>query len=219
MTAAEMYIERVVAAIPLGMPLRQQVAMELRATIAERLERGQSLDQILLQLGDPVVLAESYLAAVPLVNATFWPRVAARCVDWVMLWAIAGVVVLFFGTIIMAGRFATQNPGSDFWESPAFIMICIAGLITLVCLSPLYFVMAEYAYGQTVGKRLLSLRVVRESGGRISFGQSVVRQLPALLQMWLIDVMFVLFTEKSQRAFEMLSKTRCVRADSSGLTV
>jgi hypothetical protein len=40
-----------------------------------------------------------------------------------------------------------------------------------------------------------------------------VRQLPMFLQMYWIDVLFALFTEKSQRAFELLSKTRVVMDD------
>jgi hypothetical protein len=32
-----------------------------------------------------------------------------------------------------------------------------------------------------------------------------------LLQIWFIDVVFAMFTERHQRAFELLSKTRCVR--------
>jgi hypothetical protein len=36
--------------------------------------------------------------------------------------------------------------------------------------------------------------------------------LPMFLQVFWIDAMFALFTDKSQRAFEMLSKTRVVRA-------
>jgi hypothetical protein len=46
---------------------------------------------------------------------------------------------------------------------------------------------------------------VRESGVRITIGQSVVRQLPMFLQLYWIDV--------HQRAFELLSKTRVVEAD------
>jgi uncharacterized RDD family membrane protein YckC len=57
----------------------------------------------------------------------------------------------------------------------------------------------------------MDIRVVTEAGGRISIGQAVVRQLPVFLQVFWIDVMFALFTEKSQRAFELLSKTRVVR--------
>jgi uncharacterized RDD family membrane protein YckC len=75
-----------------------------------------------------------------------------------------------------------------------------------------YTITAEYRTGQTIGKRLMHLRVVRESGARISFAQSIVRQLPAFFQVFWIDAMFALFTERHQRAFELLSKTRVVLA-------
>jgi hypothetical protein len=35
------------------------------------------------------------------------------------------------------------------------------------------------------------------------------------LQVYMIDVLFALFTEKSQRAFELLSKTRVVTSKSA----
>jgi uncharacterized RDD family membrane protein YckC len=76
----------------------------------------------------------------------------------------------------------------------------------------LYTIIAEQSSGQTVGKRLVGIRVVRETGARISLGQAIVRQLPVFLQVFWIDVMFTLFTERSQRAFELLSKTRTVLA-------
>ena len=66
--------------------------------------------------------------------------------------------------------------------------------------------------GQTLGKRVAGLQVVRESGAPIGLGQAIVRLLPVALQIFWIDVLFALFTDKRQRAFEMLSKTRVVRA-------
>ena len=69
---------------------------------------------------------------------------------------------------------------------------------------------SEYRFDRTVGKWLLDLRVVQESGARITLGQAFVRQLPQFLQIFWIDVMFALFTERSQRAFEILSHTRVV---------
>ena len=211
MTAAEQYIDRVVKRIPPGMPLRQQVALDLRALIAERLEHGQSIEQILLQLGDPERLAESYLSALPLVNATFWPRAAAKLVDWFIVWTVVGFPVIGLFLVL---RLTSPAGQSDTWSLlGAFgLLICI---LALVLVMPAYFAITEYHWGQTIGKRLFNLRVVRESGGQISFGQSVVRQLPSLLQMWWIDVLFTLFTDKSQRAFEVLSKTRCVRVSST----
>ena len=79
----------------------------------------------------------------------------------------------------------------------------------------LYTIILEWRYGYTVGKYLNGLRIVRESGARISFGQSVVRQLPVFLQVGWVDAMFVIFTDRRQRAFELLSKTRCVAAEES----
>jgi uncharacterized RDD family membrane protein YckC len=93
-------------------------------------------------------------------------------------------------------------------DKVAILVVCVLGLAVVL---PGYPIVAEYRFGETVGKHLLGLRVVRESGGRISFGQSIVRQLPAFFQVFWIDAMFALFTERHQRAFELLSKTRVVR--------
>src|SRR5207237_1290714 len=78
---ADVYIQSVMDRVPQGMPLRDQIAMELRSHIAERLEHGQSLDDVLRQLGDPLTLAESYLASVPLQSADALPRLAAKVLD------------------------------------------------------------------------------------------------------------------------------------------
>lgn len=67
MTSVDDYVQRVIRNVPLATPVRSQIALELRGHIAERLEHGHSMESVIQQLGDPVVLAESYLAAVPLV--------------------------------------------------------------------------------------------------------------------------------------------------------
>jgi uncharacterized RDD family membrane protein YckC len=201
MNADQVYIDRVIAQLPLDATLRTQVEMELRSHIAERVEHGQTVEEALRHLGDPIVLAESYLAAIPLVAAPFWPRAAARLID------ACGVLVLIAMPII---AFVALT----LWRGQGFL-IPIAILFTIFAVSilgALYPVIAEYRYGKTVGKHLMGLRVVRESGARISFGQSVVRQLPMLTQVWWIDMLFALFTDKHQRAFEILSKTRVVVA-------
>ena len=195
MNAEQMYIDRVIAQLPLEPALRTQVAMELRSHIAERVEHGQTVDDALRQLGDPVVLAESYLAAIPLVPAPFWSRAAARLLDFFGVLSLAVPIVV---VVIL-----TVRPELSFF-------IGLAVVLTVLILGGIYPVIAEYRYGKTVGKHLMGLRVVRESGARISFGQAVVRQLPMLTQVWWIDMLFALFTDKHQRAFELLSKTRVV---------
>ncbi len=97
MNADQSYIDQVVAQLPRDARLREQVAMELRSHIAERVEHGQTVEEALRHLGDPVVLAESYLAAIPLIPASFWPRAAARLLDFfgVVTLAVPVACVLF----------------------------------------------------------------------------------------------------------------------------
>lgn len=197
MTADQSYVDQVIAQLPQVEPLRTQVAMELRSHIAERVEHGDSVDEALRQLGDPVVLADSYLAAIPLIPASFGRRAAARLIDFFGVFALATPII---GALFLWLRVELAFVFS-IW---VFVGFLIAGTI--------YPVIAEYEYGKTVGKHLMGLRVVRESGRRISFGQSIVRQLPTLTQVYWIDVLFALFTDKHQRAFELLSKTRVVMA-------
>lgn len=187
------YIVRVLDRLPPDSEIRSQVEMEVRSHIAERLEHGEPLEAALRQMGEPTRLAESYLSAVPLVPAPFWTRVWAKLTDFGL--AIAVIAPLLW----LASRAGEL----------AFIATC---LFLLAVALPAYPIVAEYQYAKTVGKRLFGLRVVRESGARISFGQSIVRQLPAFFQVFWIDAMFALFTERHQRAFELLSKTRVVLA-------
>jgi len=203
MAASEDFITQVTDRIPLNTPLRARIALELRATIAERVERGQPIAAVLAQFGSPAALAESYLAAEPLVAATFWSRGGAKLVDLLLLVTIAATLA--------ALAFLTLREYA-FWALPVLIFLVAFGF-------PLYTVFSEFFTDQTVGKRLFGLRVVRESGARISLGQAFVRQLPQFLQVFWIDVMFALFTDRSQRAFELLSHTRVVQiAPAEGLT-
>lgn len=196
--SADAYIHKVVARLPRRAALRTQVAMEVRSHIAERLDHGQTVDDALRQLGDPVALAESYLAAIPLVPAAFWERAAAKVLD-----------LLAFTCVYVLGAWLVSRIVPAQIDPSVVILAAIALFAGGFCL---YTAIAEYRFGETIGKRLLRLRVVRESGGGISVGQSIVRQLPVFLQVGWIDIFFALFTERRQRAFEVLSKTRVVRA-------
>jgi uncharacterized RDD family membrane protein YckC len=199
-TTADEYIDRVLEFLPRGTPERDQIATELRGHIAERVASGQPLGEVLRQLGDPLALAESYLAAVPLRSASFGRRAVAKLVD-------VGLVLAFMVPAVCIPFFLAPD---EMRPLVLFVTICGSSLVAAA-----YLVLAESRDGQTVGKRMMSLRAVRESGARISTGQAIVRQLPMFMQVYWIDVLFALFTDKHQRAFELLSKTRVVEAETS----
>jgi len=190
------YISRVLDAMPGTTPQRSQIAVELRGHIAERMGDGGSEADVLRRLGDPVALAESYLSAVPLVSAPHGERVLAKLIDIVLVALVMGSITGLLALVL-----------------PLEVMVPVGLAIVLIGGSFMfgaYTIASECVWGQTVGKRAMKLRVVRETGTRISVGQSLVRQLPMFLQIYMIDAMFALFTERRQRAFELLSKTRVV---------
>jgi uncharacterized RDD family membrane protein YckC len=197
MTTAEEYIARVLDRMPRDTPMREQIALELRGHIAERVAGGRPLAEVLQQLGDTDKLAESYLAAVPLDSAAADERILAKLVDAVVSLAMVSPIVIICWLILPSGSIVP--------------VLLIATLVLGSCILGIYTAIAEATTDQTVGKRMMRLRVVRESGTRISGGQAVVRQLPIVLQVIWVDALFALFTDRSQRAFEMLSKTRVVR--------
>ena len=201
MTTADDYINRVVGHMPRATPLRAQIATELRGLITERLGNGQPLDDVLRHLGDPATLAESYLAAVPLHTVSFWRRAAAKLVDTLIIATpTVALVALAWRSIGTVYGFAFP------------IMVGVTAIGAPIVFA-IYTAIGECRTGQTVGKRLMGIRVVRESGARISAGQAIVRQLPMVLQIFWIDILFSLATDKAQRAFELLSKTRVVRVE------
>lgn len=198
MSPADHFIDHVLARLPRAMPRRAQIALELRGHIAERLAEGQPVDLVLRQLGDPAALAESFLDAVALEPASWSARALAKTLD----------VGLVLALVVPLASLAWFSP-SEQVRASAVVAAFIAGFVGFL----LYTVLAEWRLGHTWGKRAAGLAVVRETGASVSLGQAVVRQLPVLLQVFWIDALFILFTDRRQRAFELLSKTRVVRAD------
>jgi uncharacterized RDD family membrane protein YckC len=192
---ADRYVQSVIHFVPDGLPLREQIAMELRSHIAERRAHGQAIDEVVRQLGDPLTLAESYLAALPRETASLARRFAAKLIDAVIVAAIAVALSALAWTLL---------PRQIAYFIP---VICSVGaVIGFVA----YTAIAEYHWSGTIGKRWMGIQVVRESGARISVGQALLRQLPFFGQFFVIDAAFALFTERRQRAFELLTKTRAV---------
>jgi uncharacterized RDD family membrane protein YckC len=145
-------------------------------------------------------LAESYLSAVAMTPAPFMARVGAKLLDTVLYCMLLPIPAIIYLRLTYSGT----DPGPR--RIAVFLMIGLIG-IGLWLLSAV----AETRYSRTPGKKLMGLHVVRESGTRIGFGQAIVRQLPVFLNIFWIDALFALFTERHQRAFELLSRTRTVR--------
>jgi uncharacterized RDD family membrane protein YckC len=193
------YLAQLADAMPGMLPEREQIVADVRAHIEEEVQRGEALDAVLAKFGAPADLAASYLSEIPLVSASFWRRAAAMAIDI----AIPAAIAIPFAA-------AMSGPVS---RDHVLLVPTFLGLFAVIAGFVAYIVIGESRFGQTLGKHWLNLLVVRESGARIGAGQAIVRLLPSVLHVWWIDMFFALFTEKRQRAFEVLSKTRVVTID------
>jgi len=152
------------------------------------------------------MLAESYLVSVPLESATFLARTAAKLIDFVLIGTVATGIIWSTWWLLRTTGFVETYPTI----AALLIPVCV---LTFVLILPAYFVIAEYVTDQTLGKRLLGIRVVRESGARISLGQSFVRQIRSPHRFSYSTRCSRCSQRNSQRAFELISKTRVVEVD------
>lgn len=201
-TPAWLYIEEVLACVPFP-EQRDRIERELFA----RLDPGISVEQAIATYGHPRDVAEFYLASVPLESAPFLRRLAAAMID---LPSVIGVGILIFYFLWKSLWFGEQSfIASLLIGNPLAVGL---GFLTLMFMSPMYYIIAETWTGQSVGKAIMGLRTVRESGAKISVGQAIVRQIPLFFNFYVLDAVVALFTKRKQRLFELISKTRVVRA-------
>jgi uncharacterized RDD family membrane protein YckC len=92
-------------------------------------------------------------------------RAVAVIVDGLVTFLGLGIPIA-----LLSGQTSSGNGtvGFNLHGGPAFIWIA---------LSFAYWIVLEAAFGRTLGKRILGLRVERAEGGPIGWGQSVARNL------------------------------------------
>lgn len=93
-----------------------------------------------------------------------------------------------------------------------FILGIIVSMITLIFL---YFVLLEKRYGQTLGKKIVGLRVVSSDGSPLTWKQVLVRNITKMdNNLLILDTLlgwFVIDSTKGGRAFDYLVGTKVVR--------
>ena len=105
-------------------------------------------------------------------------RLIAWIIDSVILGIIAFILVLFlFVPFLFVGAFA------GFYAAWGYVIIVP---LVLGLLSVLYFLYAEVNWGGTLGKRILGLRVQTVSGGKITYSQSLIRNISKIFWLFLL---------------------------------
>jgi uncharacterized RDD family membrane protein YckC len=88
-----------------------------------------------------------------------------------------------------------------------------AALATTVCVPPLYFIIMTAVFGQTIGKMITGIRVVRSNGGRVSLPRAFVRLVGYVVSGVLLfaGFLWILWDPECQGWHDMLADTIVIR--------
>jgi uncharacterized RDD family membrane protein YckC len=125
----------------------------------------------------------------------YWmKRLLAYVIDAIIVYAVIGLIAA--ATVLPAFLMGVFIPGSS--PHVAFLGGFLGTFSSLVLV--LYFTCAEAAYGKTVGKRVMGLRVTAEGGARPSLGTSFLRNLSKInWVLLLLDIILGLALETGYR--------------------
>jgi uncharacterized RDD family membrane protein YckC len=192
---AEQYIAAVLDRIPSAFPERRRLEADLRLHLAELLADPVATESPEVRMGPAEEVARDFLAQLRLTPAPHARRFAAFLIDA----AILAMLMLPLG--LWARPWLEQLPLDQ--------VIRVAALFS-AALVFVYFVLPEALTGQSPGKRLTRLCVVREDGTRSGWVAAVLRRIPFVGNFFPIDAVFVFFTERHQRAFDKVAGTLVV---------
>jgi uncharacterized RDD family membrane protein YckC len=206
MNAIDQYVNAVLRNLTVRPEDRQRIEADLRAHLEEATQSGEPLQAVLDRMGSPEEVASAFMAQVELNYASFGRRLVAFIIDIVLLL----IALLVFGVIVLAlNNLIPAHPESliSYAFGALVILVMISAALSALSIFLLYFPLLEGRFGQTIGKKLLELRVLKENGLHIGYKQAFLRRISFYFDIFPFDALFVFFTEKRQRGFDIIART------------
>lgn len=133
--------------------------------------------------------------------AGFWMRFWAYTVDLIIVWSVNGL-------LLNPLKFVNNGTSIDigFWT--------LAGIISTIVLY-LYFVLMTKFYGQTIGKMIFGLKVIRKDFEPLKWGDLVFREVIGRFLYRVIGILTLLyvvvaFDPLKQGIHDMIGDTRVI---------
>ncbi len=128
------------------------------------------------------------------------PRIGAQIVDTIVL-----LILFFLVGFALSGSLTFQYSGAEAYP--------FLGAYFLVFF--LYYVVLEGYMGQTLGKKLLKIKVVKEDGKACGFGPAFIRTILRIIDaqfLYIVGMILISRSEKKQRLGDRMAKTVVVKA-------
>jgi len=139
-------------------------------------------------------------------------RILAVIIDHIILGIVAFIIAMPLGVSAMTFSAAGMNPMAMAANMMSWVVF--GALILIIWL--LYFPYFESTTGQTLGKRVMGIKVTKEDGKKLSFGDALIRTVlrivDALPFAYIIGLIVIMVSQKKQRIGDMAVKTIVVKA-------
>jgi uncharacterized RDD family membrane protein YckC len=135
-------------------------------------------------------------------------RIVAFIIDNILVSIAALIVTFVFGAIGVAS-------GSELFGTLIFLVL----LPMLFVIQFGYFIYLEGDRGQTLGKQMMGIVVVKEDGSPIDFGEAAIRNLLRIIDQlgiiipYLVGLILMLVSDRKQRLGDMVADTVVVKAE------
>jgi uncharacterized RDD family membrane protein YckC len=204
MRTADRYINDVMRTVFAASADKERLEADLRAHFSEAEAKGELVGQTIDGLGTPEEVAAALTAERQVRYAGFWQRLVAFVGDCGLLLALAVPPL----SLAVFANLRLASPGT---LSKGWTIVIAAMALAVAGIAIFYFPLLEARFGKTLGKHLLRIRVIRESGAPISLGQAFVRRLSLYFDVLMLDALFIPFTQKRQRALDIVAQTIVAR--------
>jgi uncharacterized RDD family membrane protein YckC len=144
-------------------------------------------------------------------NAEIISRIVAVIIDTIIVGVVAFILALPFGVLAMLNPMAYANPMLA--AQVAAASLAVSGLSLLIFVG--YYTYFEGTTGQTIGKKIVNIKVVKENGKPMTYMDSLVRTILRVVDgigFYLIGFIVILASEKKQRIGDMAARTLVVKA-------
>lgn len=148
--------------------------------------------------------------------AGFWRRLAAGCVDMLVLTSVFTILATLVAVILRHPLPRVGQLGPDYVVDMAVNggVLAEAGLALLAILGFLYFFLFTALRGQTFGKHLLRVKVIDAYGERPSIMRALVRTIAYLpsLALLALGFLWIGFDREKRGLHDWIADTYVVKA-------
>jgi uncharacterized RDD family membrane protein YckC len=164
----------------------------------------------------PIARPESGWAAQPL--ASWGIRLAATVIDWLILVIPAAIL----GALILGSAF--DDDSSAWAVIGTSILYSLLWAVMVLLYAPLLMMRQGERNGQTLGKQLVGIRVVRDSGEPMGFGWAALREVVVknllvaiassilFLIPWFLNYFWPLWDDQNRALHDMVVSTHVIKA-------